>query len=329
MTDTLPTDAAASSPKSWWSSRTVQGLRRNRAALAGALLIFAFLLVALSAPLLAPPRGQCLADLGATQASSVANPFAAPFWRSVFAPSSCFQTPRLDFSEKPTPPRAEAPLGTASGYDLWYGLVWGTRTAFYLSLIVVTFSAAIGATVGSVAGYFGGTVDNLFMRFTEIVFAFPGLVLNIVLVTLLGRSLENIALAFVLTGWAGYARLVRGEVMRVRTLEFIEGARALGARHPRVLLRHVLPNALTAFVAIMMLDMGSVVLAVSGLSFLGLGTPDGYADWGQIIGFGRAWVTTLEYWYVIVFPGVTVVLWGLGWTLFGEGVRTAFAPRGR
>jgi peptide/nickel transport system permease protein len=307
----------------------VQRVLKNRASLFGALIILVFIAVALLAPVLAPPRGECLTDLGAETASEVYNPFGAAFWRSFVAPGSCFNIPRLNFSERPTAPGSDALLGTASGYDLWYGLVWGTRTAFYLSLVVTIFSALIGALIGSIAGYFRGIVDDIFMRFTEVVFAFPSLVLIIVLVTLLGRSLENIALAFVLTGWAGYARLVRGEVMRVRELEFVEGARALGAQHPRIILRHIIPNALTAFVAIMMLDMGSVVLAVSGLSFLGLGTADGYADWGQIIGFGRAWVTTPEYWYVILFPGLTVVLWGLGWSLFGEGVRAALDPRGR
>ena len=318
------------------NSRPWQRLRRNRAAWVGAALIAVFALVAVFALQIAPPKGQCWSDLGgagdasgSSVATSVFNPFGAVFWRGFIAPPSCFSIPRLNFSEKPTPPRPLVWLGTAGGYDVWYGLIWGTRTAFYLSFVVTVSSALLGALVGSLAGYFGGRLDDLFMRFTDIVFAFPSLVLNIVLVTLLGRSLENIALAFVLTGWAGYARLVRAEVMRVSALEYVEGARALGARHPRILLRHVIPNALTAFVAVMMLEMGSVVLAVSGLSFLGLGTPEGYADWGQIIGFGRAWVTAPQYWYVTLYPGLTVVLWGLGWSLFGEGVRSALDPRGR
>jgi peptide/nickel transport system permease protein len=116
-------------------------------------------------------------------------------------------------------------------------------------------------------------------------------------------------------------------VLRVSSLEYVEGARALGGSHPRILLRHVLPNALTAFIAIMMLEMGSVVLSLGGLSFLGLGTPEGFADWGQIIAFGRVWVSSPQYWYVTFFPGITVVLWGLGWSLLGEAVRKALDPR--
>ena len=316
----------------FFQSRTGQRLRQNRVAWLAASLLLSFMLIAVFAPQLAPPTGQCLNDLGGDQAvsSEVYNPTTRVFWQALLLPpASCFQIRRLDFAQKPAAPSRQVWLGAAGGLDIWYGLVWGTRIAFYFGFLVTVSSAVIGIFVGALAGYFRGWLDELFMRLTDIVFAFPSLVLNIVLVTLLGRNLENIALAFILTGWAGYARLIRSEVMRVGALEYVEGARALGALHPRILLRHVLPNALTAFIAVVMLDMGSVVLALSGLSFLGLGTPEGFADWGQIISLGRIWVTSPQYWYVTLYPGLTVVLWGLGWSLLGEAVRAALDPRGR
>jgi peptide/nickel transport system permease protein len=314
----------------WWLSRPVRLLRRNRQAWVGASLALVFVLVALFAPQLAPPKDACLYDLGESAAGSVYNPFSRMFWQATFVPpASCFETPRLDFSQKPTPPRPEAWLGTSNGFDVWYGLIWGTRTAFFLSFTVVFASAGIGMLVGSLSAYFGGWVDNLFMRFTDVVFAFPSLVLIIVLVSLLGRSLTNLILAFVLTGWAGYARFMRGEVLKVRTLDFVEGARALGANTPRVLLRHVIPNSLSAYSATVILDLGATVLIASGLSFLGLGTEPGFADWGQVVNLARTWVSSPQYWYVIIFPGLTVILWGLAWTLIGDALRDAFNPKAR
>lgn len=328
MLESLPVTSNAATRQLWWHSRPVQVFRANRSARFGFVLAFVFVLVAVFAPQLAPPRDICLYDLGTPLAGSVYNPASKMFWQAIFAPpKSCFDVPRIDFSQRPTPPRLEAWLGTANGFDLWYGLVWGTRVAFFLSFSVVLVSAAIGATIGSVSAYYGGWVDNLFMRLTDIMFAFPGIVLIIVLVTLLGRSLEHLILAFILTGWAGYARFMRGEVLKVRTLDYIEGARALGAGTPRILLKHVIPNALSAYSATMILDLGASVLGASSLSFLGLGTEPGFADWGQILQLARTWISSPQYWYVIIFPGLTVILWGLTWTLVGDGLREAFNPK--
>lgn len=315
---------------SWWHSRPLRILRRKRSAWLGLSLALVFVLVAIFTPQLAPPRDACLYDLGTPSAGSVYNPLSRMFWQATLVPpASCYEVPRLDFSQKPTPPRSDAPLGTANGFDVWYGLVWGTRVAFFLSFTVVFLSALIGATIGSVSAYFGGWIDNLFMRLTDVVFAFPSIVLIIVLVALLGRSLTNLILAFVLTGWAGYARFMRGEVLKVRTLDYIEGARALGAATPRVLFKHVIPNSLSAYSATMVLDLGASVLGAAGLSFLGLGTEPGFADWGQIINLARTWIAYPQYWYVIIFPGLTVILWGLSWTLIGDALRDAFNPKGR
>ncbi len=154
-----------------------------------------------------------------------------------------------------------------------------------------------------------------------------------VITTLLGPSLEHILLAFVLVGWAGYARVVRGEVLRVRALDFVDGARALGASDLRILFKHVLPNALTAVTVIAVLDLGSIPLSAAALSFLGIGLPVGYADWGQWVAFARTWIQgppgdPFGYWYVSFFPAITIILFGLGWNLLGDALRDALDPRG-
>jgi peptide/nickel transport system permease protein len=321
---------------SWWDSRIARRFRRNTLAVIGLVIVVAFALMALFAPLIAPPEQACLRDLGGSESASVYNIAGPTFWRAMFRPpETCFIMPRLSFSPIPTPPgQGGRVLGTSNGYDTRYGLVWGARTAFYLGALVIISTLVIGLFIGSIAGYFGGWIDNIFMRFTDIVFAFPGLVLTIVLIAIFGQSLNNIVLSLVLVSWVTYARLVRAEILRIRQLEFVEGARALGARDAWIIFRHVLPNALTPLTVQVTLDMGSIVLAAAALSFLGLGTPLGYSDWGQLINFARGFLqgspsNPLEYWYVSFYPGLVLILWGLSWNLLGDAVRDALDPRSR
>lgn len=318
-----------------WNSRAARRFRRNRLAVIGLGLVLAFALVAAFAPLLAPPTGNCLRDLGVQAGASAYDPTGPLFWKAIFRPApACYSITRVSFSQLPTPPGVGATLGTTGGYDVWYGLVWGTRTAFYLGLTVVFWTLLIGVTLGSLAGYFGAWVDNLVMRVTDVLSAFPTLVLTIVLITLLGPSLRNIAVAFILVGWGGYARVVRGEILRVRQLEYVEGARAMGAGHARIILRHVLPNSLTSVTVLAVLNLGSIPLSAAALSFLGIGLPVGYTDWGQIVSFARAFIqgppgNPFGYWYVITFPALTIILYGLGWNLLGDALRDALDPRER
>ena len=324
------------SQESWWNSRVMRRFRRNRLAVTGLFISFFFVLTASFAPLLAPPQGNCLRDLNVPEGSSVYNPFGALFWKAIFAPpQSCFSINRLSFSSVPTPPGVDgALLGTTAGYDIFYGLVWGARTAFQLALMVVGATLLIGLVVGSIAGYFGGWIDNFFMRLVDIVFAFPGLILTVVIASILGKGLDKIALALIMVGWAGYARLVRGEILKTRALEFVDGARALGATDTRIIFRHVLPNSLSALIAIVVLDFATVPLSAAALSFLGLGTPPGYADWGQMVAFARPTMIgpvgqPMAYWYTWFMPGATILLFGLGWSLLGDALRDALDPRER
>lgn len=331
----------------FWRSRQMRRFRRNRLAVVGFFLVVFYTLVAAFAPLVAPPPkfgNNCLRDLGAAQPAQVYTIAGPVFWKAIFAaPASCYQIARVNFVPQPSPPLkpistpegdARPLFGTSSGYDVYYGLVWGTRTAFKLALIVVSINVLIGLIAGGISGYFGGWIDNLIQRFIDVIFAFPGLVLVIVITTILGPSLANVMLAFILTGWAGYARVLRGEVLKVRALEFVDGARALGASDWRIIFRHVIPNALTAITVIAVLDMGSIPLSVAALSFLGIGIPVGYADWGQLINAARAWLQgppgqPLAYWYVSFFPAMTIILFGLGWNLLGDALRDALDPRNK
>ncbi|MBZ9749869.1 ABC transporter permease [Deinococcus sp. HMF7604] len=302
-------------------------LSRRVPAQVGAVLVALFVLVAL----LAPPQVNCRRALGMTEGQTYPGP--AAYVREVVAtPAACLQMPRQGFAAQPTPPAGDAPLGRVSGYDIRYGLVWGTRTAFFLGLTVLTITVTIGSLVGVAAGFFGGVTDNLLMRLTDILFAFPALVLMLVLVAALGPGLGNIVLALSLVSWAGLARVVRAEVLRLRELEYVAAAHSLGASPARLALRHVLPGAAGPLLGIAVLEMGSLPIVAGALSFLGLGTPLGYADWGQLIALAQKWIQgppgqPLAYWYVTLFPGLCTVLYSIGWNLLGDALGEDLDPR--
>lgn len=329
MTVSLSSPPARSRFQEFWKSRPVAKLRRNKLAVTGLIVTLLFMLTAVFAPLIAKPSGNCLRDLNMTSPNQVYNPLGAPFWVAIFAPpQSCYQTTRVSFSPIPTPPSSTAYLGTSQGYDLFYGLIWGTRTMLKLGLVIVGITLLVGIVVGSVSGYYGGWIDNIIQRFIDIIFSFPSLILNVVLITILGRSIFAIVLAFTVTGWASYARLIRGEVLRTRKLEYVDGARSLGANDWRMISKHVIPNSITPLLTTAILDLGTIPLQIAALSFLGIGLPDGYTDWGQLMNYARSWLDG-PYWYVTVFPAAFIILFSLGWNLFGDAVRDAFDPRTR
>jgi peptide/nickel transport system permease protein len=306
---------------------------RHTRGFSGLLIVAVFLFAAMFAPLLAPPKDACARELGLEESQSLTL-FSLGFLQATFAPPEvCFEIPRSSFADTPTPPLQDGHwLGTVKGYDILYGLIWGSRTAFLLGFSIVGVTFLVGLSVGLVAGYFGGWIDDLLMRLTEIVFSLPSLVLMIVLVTIFGSGLVNVAISIMLVGWAGYARLIRGEVLRVRDLEYVESARALGASDLRIILRHVLPNSLTTLAVQVALDFGSVVLIAAGLSFIGLGAPIGFADWGQLINFSQAYIigppdAPLRYWFVSFFPGLTILLWGLAWNFMGDALIDVLNPK--
>ncbi len=194
--------------------------------------------------------------------------------------------------------------------------------------MVVASIAIIGVVLGALAGYFGRWVDEALMRVTEVFLAFPFLVAAIVLTAILGKGLDKVMIALIVFGWPPYARLVRGDVLALKEREYVQAARALGAGPLRILARHVLPNMIHPVLVLASLDMGAIVLSAAGLSFLGLGSEIGYADWGQMISFARNFITELDaYWWTVIYPGAAIVLFVLGWNLVGDAFRDVLDPR--
>lgn len=241
----------------------------------------------------------------------------------------------LGFYQQPHPPYAAHLFGTTSlQVDLFYGCVWGTRFAFQLGLEVILSTLTIGLILGMLSGYYGGLIDEVIMRFTDIILAFPGLILAMVFVSVLSKSgwstLNAAILSIIIIGWPGYTRLVRGEVLRVRGEDYVEAARASGASDLRIMGRHILPNSIYSVIIVASLDFGSIVLTAAALSFLGLGSPPGYADWGRLIFDGVPFAASgLQYWWTFVYPGIFIILFTLGWNLLGDALRDVLDPLSR
>jgi peptide/nickel transport system permease protein len=275
--------------------------------LAGIALVMTFVFIAVFAPLLAPPRPGF-------------NPYLIPPDES------------LGFKLEPSPPSPTHILGTtAAQRDLYYGCIWGTRWAFQIALEVIVTTVTIGIVLGLVAGYYGGVIDEILMRFTDIILAFPGLILSMTLVTILRQvnwqTIDAVLLSIILIGWPGYTRLIRGEVLRVKNEDYIEAARACGASDLRIMFRHILPNTVYAIIIVASLDFGSIVLTTAALSFLGLGAPTGWSDWGRLIYDGMGFVRGgLRWWWSWTYPGVFIVLFVLGWSLLGDALRDVLDP---
>lgn len=342
-------------------------IKKSPLSIAGILIVLFFVAVALLAPVLAPPPPDSR------------NPYLIP---------------REGLSFEPKPPSEDHIFGTAQGqYDIYYGCIWGTRTAFRVGFMVVGISLAIGLLIGTTSGYFGGIVDEALMRFTDVIYAFPGLILCMAFVIALPSNvpidltfwafgllgffvfallafrisrisglptiflalagfcifgalyvwvlgspgywkmaiylprLDKVLVSLVLVGWASYTRVIRGEILRVKQEDYIEAAKAVGCSDIRVMVKHILPNAIYPLMIMVSLNIGTVVLTAATLSFLGLGAPIGYADWGQMISFARDWISTgWKYWYTFTIPGIFIFTFVLGWNLLGDAFRDILDP---
>jgi len=285
---------------------SISRIMKSPLSIVGIAIVVFFAAVAILAPVLAPPRPN-------------KDPFIMP-------------RPKWDWSFTPRPPSPSNPFGTIEGqYDLFYGCIWGTISAFRIGFMVIIPVLIIALILGSVAAYYGGIIDELMMRFTDIIFAFPTLVLAIALVSVLGPSLDNVMLALILVGWPGYARVIRGEILRVKQEDYVEAAKAVGCSDLRIIIRHILPNAIYSTVIMASLDIGAIVLSAAALSFLGLGAPAGYADWGQIIARARHWIygnpaDPFAFWHAFIIPGLFIFTFVLGWNLLGDAFRDILDP---
>jgi peptide/nickel transport system permease protein len=211
------------------------------------------------------------------------------------------------------------------GRDILTRVLAGTRISFLVGLTVVTVSASVGTLLGAVAGYFGGVIDDLISRIVDVLLAFPGLLLAIALVAVLGPSLGNVLFALTIIGWVGYARLVRGQVLRAREFEYVQAARALGAGSGRILWRHVIPTAIPAIVVQGTLGMAAAIIGEAALSFLGLGVQPPTPSWGTMLNGGRAHI--LDAPHLTLFPGLAIALLVLGFNFLGDGLRDYLDPK--
>ena len=223
-------------------------------------------------------------------------------------------------------PSATHPFGLDElGRDILARVLAGARISFGVGLAVVTVSASVGTVLGAVAGYFGGVVDDLISRVIDVLMAFPGLLLAIALVAVLGPSLANVLFALTIIGWVGYARLVRGQVLRAREFEYVQAARALGAGTPRILWYHVIPSAIPAVVVQATLGMAGAIIGEAALSFLGLGVQPPTPSWGTMLNGGRGHL--LDAPHLTIFPGVAIALLVPGFNFVGDGLRDLADPK--
>ncbi|MFW6199208.1 MAG: ABC transporter permease [Gemmatimonadota bacterium] len=288
-----PSGAGPRAPIERWGP-TVRAFRRNKLAVAGMIAVGIFYLAALLTPLLAPFDPTAQAEL-------VGGSNLPPTW--------------------------EHPLGTDQyARDVLSRLLYGARISLTVGFVAVAISISIGTLIGSVAGYVGGRIDTLLMRFVDMVLSFPRLVLLIAVIAMLeSPSIFLIIAVLGLTLWPSSARIVRGEVLALREREFVEAARALGFSAPRILGRHVLPNALAPVIVAATLGIGNTIVLEAGLSFLGIGVQPPTPSWGNMVADGRT--RLLEAWWISTFPGLAIVFVVLAFNLVGDGLRDALDPR--
>ena len=305
-------------------NRILRKLFSNASSLVGIALLFIFIIIAILAPLIAPPLSE--------------DPYQIPRMSWDIAPQSPGFLMSDNIRDIYTVMGIEikwnkAICGTAEGgYDIFYGLIWGTRTAFRIGLITVAIAALIGVFIGSISAYFGGWIDEIIMRITDIFLSFPFLVAAMVLTTILGRGLDKVMIALIVFGWMGYARLIRGSILSAKEETYVMAAKALGVKDIKIIWKHLLPNTIFPVMVQGTMSIGSMVITAAALSFLGVGAPVGYADWGQMVSFARNWIIGSpgyagQYWYAVFYPGIFIVLFVLAWNLIGDTLRDILDPR--
>jgi peptide/nickel transport system permease protein len=272
-------------------------LIRRRTALFGLVVVIAVAIAALLAPVLAP-----------------------------------FDPLAQDITQRLKPPGWASPEGRAHwlgtdhlGRDILGRILYGARIALVVGLAAVAIAGVLGLVIGLVSGYFGGWIDDLFMRLADIQLAFPFILLALAVIGVLGPSLRNIIIVVGVSGWVVYARIVRGEVLSLREREFVLAARAVGSPAARIIVRHLVPNAFTPWLVIATLDMARVIIVESALSFLGLGIPPPTPTWGGMLADGRVYMSTA--WWLATFPGLAILVTVLGINLLGDGLRDTLDPR--
>jgi len=228
--------------------------------------------------------------------------------------------------ERFSPPSTKHWFGTDElGRDIFSRVIFGTRISLRIGMIVVVLALAIGVPLGLIAGTFGGLLDEILMRVTDMFLSFPPLLLAMAISATLGASLENAMVAIAIAWWPWYARLIRSEALSIRERDYVEAARAAGATWVRLLFRHVLPNSLAPVIVQASMDFGSVILTSASLSFLGLGAQPPTPEWGLMINIGRSYFLT--HWWIVTFPGLAILITVLAFNITGDGLREILDPK--
>ncbi len=276
------------------AGRTYLGLLdfiKNRLALLGLMIISGLILVAVFAPQIAP-----------------------------FDPLATNLTNRLQ------PLSAVHYFGTDEvGRDIFSRIVWGSRLTLYVIGLVAIIAAPVGILIGTVAGYFGGFIDTVLMRITDIFLAFPKLILALAFVAALGPGIENAIIAISITSWPPYARIARAETITIRNSDFIKAIRLQGAGPIRIITGHIMPLCISSLIVRVTLDMAGIILTAAGLGFLGLGAQPPSPEWGAMTSSGRAYI--LDHWWLITMPGSAIFVVSLAFNLLGDGLREVLDPK--
>ena len=265
-------------------------LRRSNAAMIGLAIILFWLFIALFAPKIAP-----------------------------------YDPLEQDLMHRLEPPNPVHWFGSDElGRDIFSRVLYGARISMPLGIVVVLLSGSIGVVIGGISGYVGGAFDEVIMRVADVFLAFPSLVLAMAITAALGPGLNNAMLAIVVVLWPTYARVIRGQVLAVKSREYIEAARSIGAPSHRILLRHILPNSYTPVFVKASLDIGAAILIAAGLSFIGLGAPPPTPEWGTMVSMGRQ---KFAQWWIATFPGLAMLMVVMGFNFLGDGLRDLLDPR--
>ena len=246
-------------------------------------------------------------------------PVIAPYPEDVYS---------THISEKLLPPSAAHLMGTDElGRDVFSRVIFGTRVSISAALIAVAIALIIGVPFGALAGCYGGWVDNVLMRITDVFLSFPPLLLAIALVALLGAGLKNAIIAIVISWWPWYTRLVRGQAISIRERKFVQAAETIGTPKSRIIFSHIIPNCISPVIVQASMDIGGVIMTLASLSFLGLGAQAPTPEWGLMISAGRSFFP--DKWWCCIFPGVAIFLTVLSFNLLGDAIREILDPKTR